>query len=249
MAHRNHRQHGQICRVHHEFAHGIGFAENLPSVGYTKCNGPNHYSATHNPWVHFLNLPPETNQPFANFPSDFSTLPTVAFVVPAGKNSHNLVTADGWLKQNIDPYIQWALQHNSVLVLTCDEDNKKSGNHIPTLFIGQNVQPGQYDERINHFSVLRTIQDMYGLQPLGKCADAIPILAVRWLRTTSDICSGRLAGYFSRRQYSVFLPLTIRLLPTQAGLAVTTSSRVAWPISLNAEPASRIWVIPFVFVR
>jgi hypothetical protein len=32
---------------------------------------------------------------------------------------------------------------------------------------GQGVVPGTYTEYIDHYSVLRTIEDFYGLSPLG----------------------------------------------------------------------------------
>jgi acid phosphatase len=33
-------------------------------------------------------------------------------------------------------------------------------------------RPGTYDQPVNHFNVLRTIEDMYDLLPLGAAADA-----------------------------------------------------------------------------
>lgn len=32
---------------------------------------------------------------------------------------------------------------------------------------GEGVVPGSYSERINHYAVLRTIEDFYGLAPLS----------------------------------------------------------------------------------
>jgi hypothetical protein len=37
------------------------------------------------------------------------------------------------------------------------------------------VMPGQYDQIINHYSVLRTIEDMYGLPYAGNAASVDPI--------------------------------------------------------------------------
>jgi acid phosphatase len=33
-------------------------------------------------------------------------------------------------------------------------------------------------QNINHYNVLRTIEDMYGLAPLGKAASATPITSI-----------------------------------------------------------------------
>jgi hypothetical protein len=40
------------------------------------------------------------------------------------------------------------------------------------------VAPGRYPGRIDHYSLLRTIEDMYGLTPIGKSADATPITGI-----------------------------------------------------------------------
>jgi fibronectin type 3 domain-containing protein len=61
------------------------------------------------------------------------------------------------------------------LILTFDEDDSSSSNQIFTLFLGPMVAPGLYSNRINHFNVLRTIEDMYGLGYAGAAATATPI--------------------------------------------------------------------------
>ncbi len=40
------------------------------------------------------------------------------------------------------------------------------------------VRPGVYDQHINHYSILKTILDMYGLFPLGNSAFAEPIAGI-----------------------------------------------------------------------
>src|SRR5690348_6692144 len=59
----------------------VGYSESLPKAGYTGCSaGP--YARKHAPWVDFPALPASVNQPLSAMPSDYSQLPTVAFVVP-----------------------------------------------------------------------------------------------------------------------------------------------------------------------
>jgi hypothetical protein len=94
-------------------------------------------------------------------------------------------TADDWLKAHLDPYVQWAKTHNSLLVVTWDEDGgNTSDNHIPTMLVGQPVKPGTYSTKANHFNLLRTVEDMYGLKPLKGAAEVTPITGV-WQTTTS----------------------------------------------------------------
>jgi hypothetical protein len=54
---------------------------------------------------------------------------------------------------------------------------------IATVFAGPMVGPGTYATRIDHYSILRTIQDMYGLAALGHSAETTAITGV-W-RTTA----------------------------------------------------------------
>jgi phosphatidylinositol-3-phosphatase len=161
----------------------IGYSEDLPSVA-TKCTS-GLYARKHNPWVNFSNVPAPSNQSFAAFPGDYSALPTLAFVVPNLCNDMHdcsIATGDAWLHDNIDAYAQWAKVHNSLLVLTWDEDDHSQSNQIPTLFVGALVVPGDYAEAIDHFSVLATLETMYGLPLTGSAANATAISDV-WDRT------------------------------------------------------------------
>jgi hypothetical protein len=90
-------------------------------------------------------------------------------------------------------YLAWARTHNSLLVLTFDESETRTpGNPIATILAGPMVAPGVYPGRIDHYSLLRTIEDMYGLAQLGKSADAAPITAV-W-RTAETESAGAVGG-------------------------------------------------------
>jgi hypothetical protein len=62
-----------------------------------------------------------------------------------------------------------------LLIVTWDEDDGTQKDRIPTIFVGQMVHPGQYNEFINHYNVLRTIEDMYGLPYAGNSSTVTPI--------------------------------------------------------------------------
>jgi hypothetical protein len=89
-----------------------------------------------------------------------------------------VATGDQWLRDNLDGYAQWARTHNSLLIVTFDEDSEDGGNHIATLLVGQQIRPGSYDERANHYTILRTIEDAYGLPALGEAAKAGPLKTI-----------------------------------------------------------------------
>lgn len=161
-------------------AAGIGFtgySESMPSDGYTGCTS-GAYARKHNPWVDFADVPASSNLRFTRFPTDYSTLPAVSVVVPNLQDDMHdgtIQQGDTWLKQHLDGYIQWAKTHNSVFVLTFDEDDYTTANQVPTIITGAGVKAGNYGENINHYSVLRTIEDAYGLPYAGAAASAAPI--------------------------------------------------------------------------
>src|ERR1043166_8533506 len=153
----------------HSFA---GYAEGLPSEGYLGYQSGRYYRR-HNPWSNWQGggsnqIPPSSNKPFDKFPDDFNLLPEVSMVVPDIVNCMHdgtLRQGDDWLKHNLSDYISWCNQHNSIFILTFDEDGGNGGNRILTLIYGSSVTPGYYEQSYNHYNLLRTIEDMFHLQP------------------------------------------------------------------------------------
>ena len=163
-------------------AKGLSFtsySESMPQAGYDGCIY-GAYRRKHNPAADWKELS-ENNKPFSAFPADYAQLPTVAFVVPDQLNDMHdgsIERGDAWLKKNIEPYAQWAMQHHSLLIVTWDEDDGSSKNHIATIFVGAMVRPGQYKQRISHFNLLRTIEEMHGLSYLGESSGARTVTGV-----------------------------------------------------------------------
>jgi hypothetical protein len=143
-------------------------------------------------------IPGTVNLPLTSFPSNYDLLPTVSFVIPNqnhdmhnGTDPKRISKADAWLRDHLDGYVQWAQSHNSLVIITFDEGHAGSGNlfsrifrffrdedegdnresnHIFTVFVGEMVKHGSYDQKIDHYSVLRTIEEMYGLSYAGNSA-------------------------------------------------------------------------------
>lgn len=158
------------------------YNESLPSQGSTTCSSGN-YAQKHNPWFGFSNVPTSTAKTFAQFPSDYTTLPKVSFVVPnlcSDMHDCSVSTGDTWIKNNLGAYATWAKTHNSILAVTFDEDNKLSGNRIPTVLYGQHVTPGSSSSTTyNHYNVLRTVEDLAGLSThAGNAASASDISGI-----------------------------------------------------------------------
>jgi hypothetical protein len=90
-------------------------------------------------------------------------------------HSASVQQGDTWLQNHMDGYVQWAKTHNSLLVVTWDEDDGSTTNQIPTLFVGPMVKTGTYSEPINHYSLLRTLEDLYTLPYANNSASATSI--------------------------------------------------------------------------
>jgi hypothetical protein len=192
------------------------YSQTLPSVGFDG-DSSGEYMRKHNPVTNWMNdtnptanqLPSTVNQPFttfqqiANSPGGFANLPTVSFVVPDqtyDMHDGTIQQADDWIKTNIiDTYLPWAMTHNSLLIVTWDEDGDNTAtNQIPTIFAGAKVKPGSYTETnlnannpdvattdpgiqtptgtaMDHYNVLSTIEDIYGLTHIGGSINRRPV--------------------------------------------------------------------------
>ena len=140
-------------------AHGKTF------TGYVEAGSPRK----HNPWESFADAK-GFEKSLADLPRDYAKLPSVSFVIPNLENDMHdgtIETADTWLKNHLGGYAAWTKKNNSLLIVTLDEDDYHTENHIFTVFYGFGIDSGRYSEKIDHYSVLRTIEDIEGIPPLG----------------------------------------------------------------------------------
>ena len=172
-----------------------GYSEDLPSVG-SLVEASGGYTRKHSPWVHWQGtgtnqIPASCNQTLDNFPSDYSLLPDLSFVIPNLDNSMHdgvdpgrIETGDRFVYDVLSSYVNWAMNNNSLLIVLFDEDDNFSANHIPCIFVGPMVTPGQYAQAgYHHYDMLRTLQDMYGLPYIANSATATPIEEI-WFSPT-----------------------------------------------------------------
>jgi hypothetical protein len=186
-----------------------GYSQGLPAIGSEidvtppGCHYPCLYGRKHVPWISFANVPngpteeTSSNLRFADFPTDYDRLPTIAFVIPDqeqdmhnGKPEETVPAGDRWLAENLDRYYQWAKAHNSLLIVTFDENDnfatnlhgltdpavvqdgsaqaRAAQNRIPTIIAGAHIKPGYAEPMmVNHVTLLRMIEAMYGLSRSG----------------------------------------------------------------------------------
>lgn len=175
-----------------------GYSEDLPSVGSTVFESGS-YARKHSPWINWQGagvnrLPDSCNLPFSMFPTDFNQLPHLCFVIPNQDNDmHNgidpdrIIIGDNWVRDHLGDYVTWAQTHNSLFILTFDEDNGLYENRIPCIFKGPMIRPGNYSMNYyNLLDLLRTLEEIYGLPRHGQSRDAIPILEIWQPSALSD---------------------------------------------------------------
>jgi acid phosphatase len=134
-------------------------------AGYVEAGSPRK----HNPWESFAD-DKRAEKSLAEFPRDYGRLPDVSFVIPNLRNDMHDGTigqADTWLKVHLGSFANWSRKHNSLLIVTFDEDDYGLENRIFTVLYGAGIKPGRYSERIDHYTMLRTIEDIEGTAPLG----------------------------------------------------------------------------------
>jgi hypothetical protein len=166
--------------------HGYSFGN------YTDQGVPNQwlrYTTTPGTADH-LNPIDKRLEDFPSTPAGYASLPTVSLVVGNGIQSMHdgtIAQGDAWVQSQFGTYINWARTHNSLFVLTWDEDDFTPVNHVATIFYGPMVKAGSYDQKINHYNVLRTVLDMYGLPHINHTADVSTISGAWDLSKTAHI--------------------------------------------------------------
>jgi hypothetical protein len=105
--------------------------------------------------------------------SKYKALPTYMFYSPnMDDDGHdtNLGTASTWLKNFLENWFPSDSRAGTLLIVTFDESEapERKSNHIYTVFLGDMVKKGEkVNGRYDHYDILRTIEDNFGLQPLN----------------------------------------------------------------------------------
>jgi len=149
------------------------------------------YRQKHNPFIYFdsiRNNPARCANivPFTQFAVDLqaNTLPDYVWITPNMCNSiHDclLETGDAWLQTWVSKILAApAWQQDGVLFLTFDESDPSNnssccvyavGGHILTLVISPLAKPAyQSQVAYDHYSLLRTIEQAWGMPLLGKAS-------------------------------------------------------------------------------
>ena len=166
------------------------YAEGFPGNCFTEAKKGN-YVRKHLPFLSYRNV---VNNPVrcnkiveaSQLQIDIAAgdLPNYALFIPDLRNSGHDTSvrhADQWLAQTFDPLFQNPqFMKDMLLIVTFDEGSRLRDNHIYTVLYGDSVKAGSVSSvAYNHYSLLRTIENAFGLGTLGrKDADAVPITEI-----------------------------------------------------------------------
>ena len=149
------------------------------------------YVRRHNPFISFTGIAKNKQRcakivPAEEFEKDFNDgkLPNYVFYIPDVNNDGHdtgVTFADGWYREKFTRLItDKKFMNRTILVTTFDEDGGTVANHIYTSIAGGPVRDGQVvSDPLNHFSILKLIEDNWALGNLGKAdRTAKPILGI-----------------------------------------------------------------------
>ncbi len=146
------------------------------------------YAARHNPFVHYndiANNPARCArvQPFTSFWNDLGSGSLADFVWITPDLCHDMhdcgvASGDAWLQSVVPSIVQSPAFANAVLFIVWDEGTTQTGGGgvVPLITVSRRTPAGmQFSAPANHYDLLRTIEDVWGLTPLGQSASARPL--------------------------------------------------------------------------
>jgi phosphatidylinositol-3-phosphatase len=152
------------------------YMDSMPAPCYIKTSG--EYAPKHNPLVYFDDI--RTNSArcsshvvsfsaLAGDLSALSTTPNYAFISPNlcnNMHSCSISTGDNWLRGHVPAILNSAAckVDTCLVMLTWDEDDGSSSNHVLTIFAGSGAKAGASSSAsYSHYSLLRTVEAIFGL--------------------------------------------------------------------------------------
>ena len=155
------------------------YAEDYPGNCYTDSKS-GKYVRKHNPLISFTNVSKNPArcakiESTVRFFQDYAngTLPAFTMFIPNMKNSGHDAGFDHagkWMSSQFGAiFSNPAAMSDTLFIITFDESGYTAGEEIYTVLLGANViQGGQNNQKLNHYSLLKMVEDELGLGNLGR---------------------------------------------------------------------------------
>ena len=173
-------------RTWHVYAQGYPGGCYKPYIADAVTDGPGavgQYARKHNPAISYTSISGNPSR-CANITKLAGFDPAAAdfeMIIPNQINdmhSSSVQAGDQFLKLFVPGIIASPAFADSALFITWDEGGTslRGGGHIATIVAAPGMPAGsRYTADCNHYSLLRTIEDAWGLPPLGEAAEAAPL--------------------------------------------------------------------------
>jgi len=168
-----------------------GYFESMPRPCFVGDSRDGLYAQKHNPFIYFDDVRNDPARcarivPLDQLSADLATgdLPSLIWIGPNLRSStHDGTIAEGdrWLANHLPPLLQSpAFEQDGLLLVTYDEGDsdaaccgaRQGGGRIVTVVASPLAKPAYTSATpFNHYSLLRTIEDAWGLDHLGHAAD------------------------------------------------------------------------------
>ncbi len=172
-----------------------GYFEDIPG---TTCpvTDVNKYAVRHDPFVYFPDVKGNTAfcqshiRPYSELSGNLSSnsVAKYNFIVPNLCNdghdtcspiSNQVTQIDTWLKNNVPTILNsQAYKNNGALFITVDNDDSSLKNPLLMIVLSPLAKGNGYTSAIlyNHGSLLRTVEDIFGIQPYIRASASMPSL-------------------------------------------------------------------------
>jgi len=169
------------------------YAEDLPYPGFTGSSA-GRYAKKHDPFLYFRDVADSRARrdrvvPFTRLGNDLAhhRLPDFSLVIPNLCNDMHdcsVATGDAWLKAHVVPLLHSPQLRGGVVFVVFDEGTSDTGGggKIEALALGPTVRrASSFTRATNHYGLLRTVEDAWGLPRLGFSRKGTPIGGI-WKR-------------------------------------------------------------------
>jgi hypothetical protein len=152
--------------------------EGLTTAGCMR--SPYPYALKHNPFAYYGGQCPPNVVPFETLDADLAgTTPSFVWITPGlCHDGHDcaLDVAGAWLDSLVGRIVTSdAWRAGGILFIVWDEGDGGDANIVPLIVLTKNTHAARVETQYDHYSLLATIEDLYGLPRLGAAATARPL--------------------------------------------------------------------------
>ena len=160
---------------------GISWRAYMEGMSAGCMRSPYPYALKHNPFAYYGGGCPENVVPLEALDDDLAgATPNFVWITPGlCHDGHDCAidVAGAWLDELVARIVaSRAWQEDGVLFVTWDEGDGGDANLVPLIVARPSAARRESDAAYDHYSLLATIEDLFGLPRLGAARDAAPIV-------------------------------------------------------------------------